>query len=182
MKDRRFLFLLSSTRQRGNAELLARHAAAPLPSNTEQQWLRLSDLPLPDFRDTRDTGGTYPVPDGHGATLLQATLAASDLVFVAPVYWYALPTLAKHYLDHWTGWMRVPDLDFKLRMAGKSMWAVTILSDTDHRFAEPLLGTLRLTADYMDMRWAGSVIGYGNHSGDVLKDKAALAAAEKLFS
>ena len=38
--------------------------------------------------------------------LLDATLAATDLVFVAPVYWYSLPAAAKLYLDYWSAWLR----------------------------------------------------------------------------
>ena len=77
--------------------------------------------PLPLFEDIRHGpgNGAYEMPNGAAKVLLDATLAASDLVFVAPVYWYALQTAAKLYLDHWSGWMRVPGVDFKARMAAK---------------------------------------------------------------
>jgi hypothetical protein len=58
--NRRFLFLLASTRRDGNAELLARRAAAALPGDVAQRWLRLADLPLPAFEDVRHAqGGSY---------------------------------------------------------------------------------------------------------------------------
>ena len=183
MSELRFLFLLSSARRNGNAETLARHAARHLPSNIKQEWLRHTDLPLPPFEDIRNSegGDVYPAPKGHARTLLEATLTASDIVFVAPVYWYGVPTAAKLYLDHWSGWMRVPNLEFKPRMAGKTMWAITIVSDADHSVADPLTGTLKLSADYMQMRWAGALIGYGNKPGDVLSDKPSVERAEKFF-
>ncbi len=114
--------------------------------------------------------------------MLEATLDATDLVFAAPVYWYSVPASAKLYLDHWSGWMRIPGVDFRARMAGKSMWAVTMLSDRDMAQAEPLLGCLKWTANYLGMRWGGSVIGYGNKPGDVLADAPALTEAERLFA
>lgn len=45
--------------------------------------------------------------------------AATDIVLVSPVYWFSIPSPLKTYLDHWSGWMRVPDLDFKEKMRGK---------------------------------------------------------------
>jgi multimeric flavodoxin WrbA len=181
--DRRFLFLLSSTRRNGNAEVLARHAAKKLPRQWEQRWLHHLDHPLPSFMDIRHADGDdhYDPPTGNLRELLDATLWSTDIVFVAPVYWYGLPAAAKLYLDHWSGWLRVFGLDFRARMAGKRLWAVTIVSDPDRSAAEPLLGTLQLTAAYMNMVWAGSVVGYGNRLGDVVKDDTGMAAAEKLF-
>ena len=138
----KFLFLVASSRNEGAAETLAGRAAAALDGRHQQRWLRLADLPLDPFVDIRHDGdGTYPVPHGHAQTLLEATLEATDLVFVVPVYWYSLPTLAKHYLDHWSAWMRVAGVDFKARMAGKRLWAITIVSDETPASAEPLLGS-----------------------------------------
>jgi NAD(P)H-dependent FMN reductase len=183
MDDREFLFLVSSTRRNGNAETLARRAAASLPPRWEQRWLHHLEMPVPQFLDIRHSGsdGRYEMPTGHLRTLLDATLAATDIVFVAPVYWYSLPAAAKLYLDHWSGWLRVPGLDFRARMAGKRLWAVSIVSDPDRSLADPLLDTLRLTAEYMKMEWAGAVVGFGNRAGDVPNDEVGMTAAAALF-
>lgn len=179
---RHFLFLSSSCRSGGNTETLAQTAAAKLPASVRQTWLRHVDLPLPPFVDIRHSGdGTYPMPEANGRVLLDATLAATDLVFVAPVYWYGLPADAKLYLDHWSGWMRLPGVDFRPRMAGKTMWAVTMLSDRDTAQADPLLGCLQWTAKYLGMQWGGALLGYGNKPGDILVDEAALTRANALF-
>lgn len=179
-----FLFLLTSTRREGNAEALARHAAVALPADAQQTWLRLDEHPLPPFADLRHASAQawQPTVEGHACTLLEATLAATDIVFVTPVYWYSLPASAKLYLDHWSAWLRAPGWDFKARMAGKSLRAVITLSDSDPRPSEPLQQTLRLTADYMAMRWVGAVVGEGNRPGDVLRDSRALAEAQALFT
>jgi hypothetical protein len=180
---RRFLFLLTSSRRDGNSEALARRAAASLPDTVEQRWLSLLDLELPPFEDVRHSGsGIYPQPTGAGAALLDATLWASDLVMVAPLYWYSLPARAKNYLDHWSGWMRVPDCNFLDRMSGKTMWAVSAISDEDYAVGDPLLGTLRLTAEYAKMKWGGHLFGFGNRPDDVLADEVALRSAATLFA
>lgn len=181
--DRQFLFLLGSARENGNTETLARRAAEQLSATqAEQHWLRLSELPLPTFADIRHAGdGTYPEPAGHERLLLDATLTATDLVLATPVYWYSVSTATKHYLDYWSGWMRVPGVDFKARMAGKTLWAVTTASDDDPACVEPLTGMLRHTARYLKMRWGGVLVGNGSRPGDVLTDAPALAEARSFF-
>jgi NAD(P)H-dependent FMN reductase len=178
-----FLFLVASARRDGNSETLARHAAAQLPAAVRRTWLHLDDHPLPAFADLRHTGETAwaPTVTGPARSLLEATLAATDLVFVAPVYWYSLPAAAKLYLDHWTAWLRAPGWNFKARMAGKSLWAVSTLSDRDPALAAPLVDTLRLTADYMQMRWRGALLGEGNRPGDVRQDARAFAQAAEFL-
>ena len=132
MTTRTFLFLLGSSRTDGNTEELARLAAEQLPPETEQRWLNLNELTLPDFEDLRHDGdGRYPAPTGNAATLLDATLGATDLVLASPLYWYAMSTSTKRYLDHWSGWMRVPGVDFKQRMGGRTLWGVTALATSD---------------------------------------------------
>jgi multimeric flavodoxin WrbA len=185
MNPRRFLFLVASARREGNTEILARRAAAGLPASVEQQWIHLDELPLPRFADIRHHGGQnnqYPQPEGNERLLLDATLAATDIVFVTPLYWYSLPSSAKLYMDYWSAWLRVPGVDFKQRMAGKKLWAICVLSNEDPKRAELLLSTLRYSAEYMNMVWGGELLGNGSKPGDVLSDRKALEAAEHFFS
>ncbi|MCA6096077.1 NAD(P)H-dependent oxidoreductase [Streptomyces sp. SCA3-4] len=180
---RSFLFLLGSARVDGNTEALAREAAAQLPSHTVQQWLRLSELPLPAFEDRRHTeSGSRTEPTGNERLLLDATLEATDLVVVSPLYWYSVTAATKLYMDHWGAWLHTPEVRFKQRMQGKTLWAITTTSHDDSALADPLVGMLRSTADYLGMRWGGSLIGHGNRPGDVLRsDTAALTDAKSLF-
>ena len=185
MTNRRFLFLVASARRDGNTETLARHAASFLPAGTEQQWIHLDEVPLGRFEDIRhhdEKNNPWPLPQGNEKLLLDATLAATDLVFVTPLYWYSLPASAKLYLDHWSTWLRTPGARFKKTMVGKTMWAVCVLSDDDPKSAELLLATLRQSAEYMDMHWGGELIGSGSKPGDVLNDQKAMEAAGHFFT
>jgi multimeric flavodoxin WrbA len=182
MGTRTFLFLLGSARQDGNTEQLARLAAAHLPAEVEQQWLRLSELPLDPFLDIRHSGdGRYPAATGNEQVLLEATLTATDIVVASPLYWYSLSADTKLYLDYWSGWLRVPGADFKARMQGKTLWAISTYSGGDPTEAEPLLGTLRLTAKYLKMPYAGELLTAGNFPGDVHKDHEAVTRAKTFF-
>lgn len=178
---RSFVFLNASARIDGNTALLARRAAEVLPAAHEQRWLHLRDLPLPEFEDLRHTVGSYPQPEGNERTLFDATLSATDLVFVVPLYWYSLPAEAKKYLDYWSKWLRVPGADFRKCMAGKTLWGVCVLADRDPAKAAPLVATLEIIADYLKMDFGGVLLGNGSRPGDVLNDGAAIRNAASFF-
>lgn len=180
---RHFLFLLGSARRNGNSEALARAAAAQLPPPVGQCWLALDDHALPVFADLRHTGGVAWTPsiEGEARVLLDATLAASDLVFVTPIYWYAMSASTKLYLDHWTAWLRAPGVEFRARMAGKRLWLVSTLTD-EPSMALPLQDTFKLIAEYMQMEWRGMLLGAGNRPGDIKSDAAAMDRANGFFS
>ena len=181
--ERHFVFVMASSRHGGNSEQLARLAASSLDASVKQTWISLADVELDDFLDQRHDGdGTYPMPQNGAARLLEATMDATDLVFVTPLYWYSLPTLAKRYLDHWSAWMRVPNLAFRERMAGKRFWNITVSADEDQSFAEPLIRSLQHTANYMQMVWQGSLVGYGNRPGDVMEHEESLQSARLYFN
>ncbi len=182
---RNLTFLLCGARPEGNSELLARKAAESLPPTSVQHWVSLAEFPLPRFEDLRHAVGIYPPPQGNAKTLLEATLACTDLVFVTPLYWYSLPAQAKRYLEEWSAWMRVKTFegqpfDFKARLHGKTMWAIAVSSGEEVE-AQPLVQSLRLSAEYMSMRWGGHVLGNGSKPGEVLNDSRALEAASVLF-
>lgn len=177
---RRFLFLLSSTRRLGNSEQLAYCAAHHLPFNTPQQWITLQDYPLPTFVDLRHNG-RFPAPAGNVKVLLEATLEATDIVLVTPLYMYSLPVQAKQYLDYWSAWLRVPELNFRAQMRDKTLWGIVVSSGDRHE-TQPLEATLALTAQYMQMDWAGILYGTGSRPNDIQLDAPALQEAKSFFA
>ncbi|MFV0134289.1 flavodoxin family protein [Streptomyces sp. HMX87] len=180
--SRRFLFVLGSSRDESNTEMLARRAAEQLPADVEQQWIRLADHPLPEFKDLRHDSDHVRPTEGNAALLLDATLAATDIVIASPLYWYTLSTPVKHYLDHWSGWLRISGLRFKDTLAGRTLWGVTVLADDQPEVADPLIGSLNNSAAYMGMRFGGVLLGNGSKPGDVLRDTDALARAKTFFA
>ncbi|MFH9015896.1 flavodoxin family protein [Streptomyces sp. NPDC017943] len=179
---RRFLFVLGSARSDGNSELLARRAAEQLPADAEQQWLDLTAHPVPDFEDLRHDSDHVRPTEGNVALLLDATLGATDIVIVSPLYWYSVSAQTKRYLDYWSGWLRTPGLDFKETLAGRTLWGVTALAHEEQVVADPLIGTLHNSAAYMGMRFGGVLLGNGSKPGDVLADTEALARAKTFFA
>jgi multimeric flavodoxin WrbA len=181
--QREFLFILGSARREGNTEFLARYAARSLPSAVKQTWLHLLDHQLSLFEDIRHhENRKYSVASESDGVVLNATLSATDIVIASPVYWYSVSASTKLYLDHWSGWMRLDGVDFKSKMAAKTLWGISALSDEDWSGAQPLVDTLRLSAEYMKMNWGGVLLGYGNRPGDILLDRPSLERAEKFFA
>lgn len=181
--NREFLFILGSSRREGNTALLANIASQKLSPSTQKRWLRLLELPLPQFEDVRhDVAKAVHIPSENEQILLDATLSATDLVIASPLYWYSVSASTKLYLDYWTYWLRLPNVEFKKQMEGKVMWGISAVSDDDlEEKSKPFAETLRLTADYMKMQWGGVLLGYGNRPGDVLSDESSLKRAEKFF-
>lgn len=160
---RSFLFLLSSARANGNSERLARHAASALPHPCV--WVDLARQPLPAFHDTRPA--PPPLPEGDLAHVLAQMRAASDIVVVAPIYWYALPAPAKLLFDHWSGFLDTPDLGFPIWIAQKTLWLITARADPDPSVAAPIEAAVAQTARWLTMAWGGALHGIGDAPGEV---------------
>ncbi|MGW0549772.1 flavodoxin family protein [Streptomyces altiplanensis] len=178
--DRSFLFVLGSSRPDGNTEILARAAAEQLPAGVPQRWVDLARLPLPDFQDGRHETDTWPAGENE-ETLRQATLEATDIVLASPLYWYTLSAQTKRYLDYWSGWLRDPASDFKERMAGRTLWGVTVMADDDEAVADGLTTTLNHSAAYLRMRFGGVLFGNGSRPGQVRDDERAAIRAKTFF-
>ncbi|MER5934031.1 NAD(P)H-dependent oxidoreductase [Streptomyces sp. NPDC002054] len=178
--DRSFLFVLGSSRPNGNTEILARAAAEQLPVGTPQHWVDLAQLPLPDFQDGRHETEDLPAGE-HEEELRRLTLEATDIVLASPLYWYTVSAQTKRYLDYWSGWLSVPGLDFKKRMAGRTLWGVTAMSDHDEIVADGLATNLNHTAAYLHMRFGGVLLGNGSRPGQVRNDERAMIRAKTFF-
>lgn len=178
------LFLVASTREAGhmgNTEWLARQAAASLPADATQTWVHLARAGIPEFIDQRHTVGSYPMPEPGSVMrqLLDQTLACTDLVLVAPVYWFSFPSTLKAYLDHWSAWLRVPGLDFKVQMSRKRLWLIT--TNGDRAKAQPMIDSTAMCAKFLDMPLAGVLWGKGGAPEAVKGDVDAVGAATRLF-
>jgi multimeric flavodoxin WrbA len=175
---RRFLFLVASAREpghEGNTEWLARHAADALGPDVGKEWIHVAQLSLPPFVDMRHTKGEYPMPGDDMKKLLDASLAATDIVFVSPVYWYSIPWPMKIYIDHWSAWLRVPGLDFKKRMADKTLRVIVTSGNREE--AQPMIDSYALCAKFLAMRWGGALWGKGGPPKAIESDAAAIEAA-----
>jgi multimeric flavodoxin WrbA len=175
----RFLFLTASPRANSNSTALARHAASGLSPDTGQHWYSLNDPALPPYRDLRP--GHAGVPMGRLGDLFGQTMLASDLVFVAPIYWYAFPAPLHLYLSHLSGWLDVPELALATTLRGKTAWAVTARADPDETVPAGAEAMLRRSIEWLGLRWGGALHGVADAPAEV-QSSAAWAKAPQLFA
>ena len=171
--DRRFLFLLSSARPAGNSALLARVAAERLPDRA-QHWMDLAALQLPPYRDLRPGSA---MPEGALGAVMGQMRQASDIILVAPVYWYALPAPAKLLLDHWSGWLDAVETGFGTWARDKTLYLITARADPDSTVTAPVEAMVQRSVQWVGMRWGGALHGVGDAAGEVAQDTGAMAAA-----
>ena len=172
----RFLFLLSSARAGGNSAQLAHEAAAPLACPYHS--LDLATLLLPAFVDPRPAPPARPTDDL--ARVLGQMRRATDLCFVAPVYWYALPAPAKLLLDHWLGFLDLKGLGFPLWIRTKRLWLITTRADPDPTVAEPSEAMVQRTAQWLGMAWGSALHGRGGRAWRYCAPRR-LAACARFF-
>ena len=120
------------------------------------------------------------MPEGELKTLRDASLGATDIVFVSPVYWYSIPSPMKTYIDHWSAWLRVPGLDFKKRMADKTLRVITTSGNREQ--AQPMIDSYALCAQFCSMRWLGALWGKGGPPKAIENDAQAIAAARTFLA
>lgn len=176
--QRHVLFLMSSARPDGNALRLARRAATALPASA-QVWIVLTDPPLPPFADLRPG---FALPKGPALHVMQAMHSATDIVFVAPVYWYALPAPAKLLLDHWSGWLDAPATGFATWAKTKTVHLITTRADPDPTVADLPEAMLKRSILWLGMQWGDAIHGIADAPGDIEHDAAALAKADRMFA
>ena len=160
---RSLIIYLASARRGGNAEALARRATEGLA--VPCQWVDLAALSLPAFHDPRPL--PTPRPTGALAALAAQMQGVSDLVFAVPIYWYALPGPAKTFLDHWSGYLDTPGLNFADWIKTKRLWLITARADPDPMVAAPIEMAMQRTAHWLGMRWGGALHGVGDAPGDI---------------
>ncbi|NBE08411.1 flavodoxin family protein [Paragemmobacter ruber] len=175
--ERRFLFLTSSARPAGNSALLARVAAEGLPDRA-QHWMDLTALQIPPYRDLRPGSA---LPEGPVAQVMAQMRQASDIVLVAPVYWYALPAPAKLLMDHWSGWLDAAETGFDAWARDKTVYLITARADPDPTVTAPVEAMVQRSIQWLGMRWGGALHGVGDAAGEVARDATAMAAARNFL-
>lgn len=86
------------------------------------------------------------------------------IIFATPVYWYTMSGLMKVFFDRLTDCLKT-DKETGARLVGKTMAAIGIGSDPED--IEGFFVPFRLTAPYMEMKYAGDVYTWIEDDGMV---------------
>lgn len=138
------LLLLGSSRKMGDTRKLA----CRLFTKDQANILDLLDYKLYHY----DYAQQYP-PDDAFADVVKALLRHRVLVLATPVYWYSMSGQMKVFFDRLTD-LVTTQKKLGRQLKGKSMFLLAVGADKDlpAGFEQPF----RLTAQYLDMSFAGS--------------------------
>lgn len=140
--------------------ILILQASARSEGNTHKiiQALReYIDCDVVDLNTLHIEAYTYSTakPTDDFLPLIRDIISKYDvLIFATPVYWYAMSGILKHFLDRLTDCITVQkELGRQLR--GKKL--ASLACGSDNVEVEGFHAPFRLTADYLDMEYIGSV-------------------------
>lgn len=148
------LVLQGSARANGDTARLVQAFRDRLDANV---LVSLSELDIAPF-----AYGSTRQPDDFMA-VIDAMLAADDIVFATPIYWYAMSGRMKALFDRFTDLLHDAGLRERARaFAGRRTWLLAVGTDPalPPGFAEPFVRTSR----YLGMNWSGAA--YFNTRGD----------------
>lgn len=172
----KILALYGSSRPNGNSEKLAETAFEGL----EVTHVYLRDRNIKPIVDQRhEEGGFQPVDDDYDVTVEQV-LEHDILIFITPLYWYGMSGLMKNFVDRWSQSLRDTRYRFKEEMGKKTAYVIVTGGDNPRIKALPLIQQFQYICDFMDMKFAGYLIGKGSQPDDILQDQQALAQAAML--
>lgn len=90
------------------------------------------------------------------------------IIFATPVYWYTMSGLMKVFFDRLTDCLKT-DIATGAKLVGKTIAAIGVGSDPED--IEGFFVPFRLTAPYMDMKYAGDVYTWIDDNGK-MEDEA----------
>lgn len=170
------LVLYGSSRSESNTELLTERLIAGLDATR----IRLRERRIEPIHDQRhDPAGFTPVDDDQEG-IIRAMLAHDLVIFATPLYWYGMSGPMKDFVDRWSQSLRDPRLNFKQGIKGKEAWVV-ITGGPDGRIKGlTLIEQFVHIFNFVEMNFAGYLIGTGGKPGQVLEDGRALLEADWL--
>lgn len=169
----KILALNGSARKKGNTDILIDQILkGTKEKGHKSEKLYLYDyqiLPCTDCRDCKK--GDYVCSLDDEMRKIYPKIEKADLIiFGAPNYWNGPPAKMKLLIDRMRPF--VPSLKLK----GKK-WAVVSPSGEGPKSSRLLVDMLRLSCDYLGMKFAGKILVKAYEKGEILKNQKALKKA-----
>ncbi|MFY0543343.1 flavodoxin family protein [Brevibacillus sp. H7] len=173
----KILVLHGSSREGGNTEKLTNIALEGIPHTS----IFLREKEIHAIEDKRhDPDGFQPVDDDYDE-VIRAVLEHDILIFSTPIYWYGMSGLMKDFVDRWSQSLRDKRFNFKEAMSKKKAYVIITGGDQPRIKGLPLIQQFQYIFSFVDMPFAGYIIGEGNKPGEILNDRRALEEA-KIFN
>jgi multimeric flavodoxin WrbA len=176
------LGVMGSPRIGGNSDLLLDQAlAGAKEAGAEIEKIILVKKKISGCYDCKhfNERGLCAVEDDM-PEIRQKILEAFAVIHSVPVYFWAMTSQMKAYLDRWCAFF---DADWKWhkvyypKMKGKGIGLITVCGDSNVHTADPVVHSFKTTADFANLRWIGTVMTSATEKGEIVKNVVAQDAA-----
>jgi len=181
----RVLGILGSPRVGGNSDiLLDRALAGAKDAGAEVEKIILCQKKISgclNCEKCNETGICVikdDMPEIH-----KKILEADALIHSVPLYFWAMTSQMKAYLDRWCAFY---DADWRLhkayypKMKGKRIGLITVCGDPNVSTANPIVHSFKTTADFTKLKWIGTVMASASAKGEIAKNERAKKEAYEL--
>ena len=173
------LVIHGSSRKEGNTKDLTKVVLNSLEQDQYQE-LDLLDYNIQPIIDERHTEfGFTPVADDY-ETVIKELLQAQTILFVTPLYWFAMSGRLKNFIDRFSQSLRNADYDFKEQIKGKKAYVLVVGGEKAPLTALPLIQQFQLIFQFLGIEFAGYCIGKGVKPQEVLQSAESITAAKFL--
>jgi multimeric flavodoxin WrbA len=181
----RILGVLGSPRLGGNSDLLLDQALAGAgDAGAEVEKIVLCQKKISGCMDCgkcNETGACVikdDMPEIH-----EKILEADAIIHSVPVYFWAMTSQMKAYLDRWCAffdgdwnWHKAYDP----KMKGKRIGLITVCGDSNVSTADPIVHSFKSTCEFAKLKWLGVVQASASAKGEIASNEAAKKAAYNL--
>ncbi|MDH4268502.1 MAG: flavodoxin family protein [Deltaproteobacteria bacterium] len=110
-------------------------------------------------------------------------LEANTIIHSVPVYFWAMTSQMKAYLDRWCAFF---DAEWRWhkayypRMKEKKIGLITVCGDSDVSTADPIVHSFQTTCQFTKLQWMGAVRASASAKGEIAMNEAAQKEAYNL--
>lgn len=143
--EKKILIIVGSARKEGNTKLIANFILDQIPK-----------AKLMDLNDYNFSGYDYEHKniDDDFLEMAEYMLTFDRIVLCTPVYWYAMSSIMKRFMDRWSDLVTIRKEKGR-GMAGKHLMALCCSSD--HEKHQGFFMPFEKTAGYLDMVYQGHI-------------------------
>jgi multimeric flavodoxin WrbA len=179
------LGIMGSPRVGGNSDILLEQAlAGARDAGAETEKIVLSKKKISgclDCQKCNETGICVIKDDMQ--KIQQKVLEADTIIHSAPVYFWAMTSQMKAYLDRWCAffdgqwrWHKA----YHPKMKNTKIGVITVCGDPDPSTADPIVHSFKMTCDFTGLHWLGVVQASASGKGEIGENEKAKKQAYEL--
>ena len=181
----KILGVLGSPRIGGNSDILLDQAlAGARAAGAEVEKIVLCQKKISGCLDCGkcNTTGVCAIKDDM-IDIQKTILEADAVIHSVPVYFWAMTSQMKAYLDRWCAFFDGEwsmHKAYRPKMKGKRIGLITVCGDPNVSTADPIIHSFKTTAEFARLNWIGVVQATAASKGEVAKNEAVKEQAYEL--